>query len=71
MLLIYLLGIKEYWYSKLKVGDFDGVGCDLFDVKRNMCLNVYIVYFNVYFDEIFEINWVNIFFLYFNFDKYL
>lgn len=41
------------------------------DVKRNMCLDVYIVYFNVYFDEIFEINWVNIFFLYFNFDKYL
>lgn len=38
------------------------MGCDLFDVKRNMCLDVYIVYFNVYFDEIFEINWVDIFF---------
>lgn len=42
--------------------DFDGVGRDLSDVKRNMCLDVHIAHFNVYFDEISEINWANIFF---------
>lgn len=40
------------------------------DVKRNMCLDVHIAHFNVYFDEISEINWANIFFPYFNFDKH-
>lgn len=61
---------KIYQEKQLKVGDFDGVGRDLSDVKRNMCLDVHIAHFNVYFDEISEINWANIFFPYFNFDKH-